>query len=363
MSNANKSDLNKGWLAVPAQFQQVITKYYGKMISDELTTAEKVRLFTFPSAIFGSTGTIFGDQIVQTVSNIVGFDWKTASPEQVHLFRSGVLGWMLSEGADLNTDFSSRMSLGSDFTKQLFDTVSQGGAPMLSGALGPSGEPLKRWVNGVRLIGETVDLTTLENDEPVTMEQAKLMASVFMDASLGILSSTKNANTYLSYLLQDSKSFRKDGALIFENASINDLTAFFGILGIQAREVNDFYELRKLSEDHVKGKATFLTTDANLITKIMDSVVISGKTPESVAAGQALVRAILNKYGSRDGTKLLDQVYDLQSKALLEGGSLMMKVLKDAQDDAEKGLGVLTTTNKPNMVLTNEIEKRGGFPE
>lgn len=342
MSNANKSDLNKGMKAVPLQFQQVISKYYEKVLpkgfggTDEFTWAEKARLFSFPAAAFGTVGFPFGDAILNQFADLTGLDLEEFSPQDVQRIRTGLFGWAMGEGLGVNIDFSTRMSLGSDFTKQMFEGLTYG-KEFYMGLLGPSGNIGDRYITNLSYVTEAFDLYS-RTPGPVTADEAIGMAGILADAGLGIFSSTNNAKTYISYMLNNSPAFKKDGVYIMDAETINTQTAFFGIVGFQAQEIADAYELGKTIKDSAGAFNKFGTTDAKLIARILDNSIFSTESLEQKELGQKLISAMIDKYGPHEQTKLMKQVWKHLHTPSIRQDSLFLKFLYELNTRVEEDL-------------------------
>ncbi|RKX65860.1 MAG: hypothetical protein DRP42_04135, partial [Tenericutes bacterium] len=178
MTRANQSELNKGVIAVPLQFKQVIFKYFEKIIPDsmggtkELKGWEKFRLAAMPAGIYGASTIPGGDYAVEKFFESQGRTMDDISPTEISLARRGILGTAINYYGNMNINVSDRLSLGTDFTKAVHDTMSRGFS--FADLFGPSANVAKLYLNNGKMLWEASNLYRMPEEIEMPINKYQL---------------------------------------------------------------------------------------------------------------------------------------------------------------------------------------------
>lgn len=354
MSRANQSDLNKGWKAVPFQFQQIIAKYLEKVMpkkwggTDEFSSWEKFRLFAIPTAITGTAGMPLGNYLATNVLNMFGIEESDLTPEQVHAVRNGILGW-LTNGDLLNIDFSTRMSLSGDFIKNMWEAFTVGKSWWQMA--GPAATVADRYWRNMQLFGEALDLTTLKNED-FEWSDLEVIPAVIAEVASDIPTVTRNIKQYYSHLMTDNPQFIKDGKYLWDWETMTTATAFFGMMGFAPTEMTELYELDAEIRDSATSFSVWGDTDADVILRIMNMKMLNtGKLEESRLYAK-VVNSIFKKYGPAEQRKLMSQVFSKASSRKFDQGNLVWKALLEAEARGQHDL------NQLNSIVSRHLGER-----
>lgn len=351
MSRANQSDLNKGWKGAPLQFQQVISKYFEKIMpqsmggTDEFTSLQKARLAALPTAMTGAVGVPFGQDLVVGLLDMMGIDETELSEEQMHLVKYGAVGWGTNHALDLNVNFSDRMTLGGDVLKRMFEGLTTGKATWEW--LGASGTVLGRYGKQMQFLSKAFDILppNSESEEEIdTIDEIITYASIIGEAVSDIPTVSKNMKQYYSHLFADNPRYIKDGRHMWDWETMNKQTALFGIFGFQPTEMTEIYEISKALKGNASSAKTFFEADAKVITRIINTKLLSGGNIQSSKMYARLVNNMLHNYGMVDQLELLNQVWELTNAKQMDQGNLMYQALLEAVGHEQQGLDILNAT-------------------
>ena len=348
MSRANQSNLNKGWLGAPLQFQQVISKYFEKVMpqvlggTDEFTAWEKTRLAAIPTAMTGAVGIPFGQDLVLGFQDMLGIEASDLSEEETQLLKYGVVGWASNGALDLNVNFSDRMTLGGDVVRNIYEGLTTGKATWEW--LGASGTVLGRYGKQMQYLAEAFSiLPGDEEGEGDTYEDLVAYASIIGEAITDIPTVSRNVKQYYAHLFGDNPRYVKDGRLMWEWETMNKQTALLGMFGFQPTEMTEMYELSK----EIKGEHTtaqpFFETDAKVILRIINTKLLSGGNVRSSKMYARLINNMIHNYGIVDQRKLMTQIWNLSMKKQMDQGNLMHQALMEALSHQQQGLDIINT--------------------
>ncbi len=348
MSRANQSDLNKGWKGAPLQFQQVISKYFEKVLpqvvggTDEFTGMEKLRLAAIPTALTGSVGIPFGQDLVVGFLAMLGIDETELSEEETQLVKYGVVGWATNGALDLNVNFSDRMTLGGDVIRNIYESITTGKATWQW--LGASGTVIDRYARNMQYLSESLSLLPPgEDEEPDTIEDLMAYASILKEIALDIPTVSRNWKQYSVHMFGDNPRFEKDGKYMWEWETMNKQTALLGVLGFQPTEMTEMYELSKELKGNQSSISQFGDTDADVIIRLINTKLLSGQDVKTTRLYSRLINNMLHKYGPINQRKLLDQIWERMNQKQMDQGNLMYKAFMEELARQQKGLDVLNT--------------------
>lgn len=355
MSRANQSALNKGWKAVPFQFQQIISKYFEKILpqvvggTDEFTSMEKARLAIIPSVATGIVGIPAGEAVLTRVLEMVGVNPEELDPGTTRALKHGVIGWMNSEMLDLNINFSERMTLGGDVIMNIWDSLTHG--KMTWQWFGPAGNVADKYYRNMQYMSEAFDLTVSKNED-VTMEDIEAIPAIIFEAVSDIPTIGRNIKNYYAHIMTDNPSFIKDGKYMWDWESMDRKTALFGIMGFQPTEATDMYELNKKLKSSPVEFSTFGDTDADVILRIMNTKLLPSTSVHETAMYARIVNSMIKKYGPAEQWKLMNQIRDKTLKRKLDQDNLVYQMLLKTQNEEQEGLHIL------NTLVSRKIQER-----
>lgn len=321
MGKANPSALNKGWKAVPFQFQQVMSKYFEKILppkmggTTELTKAEKARLFAIPTALTGLAGVPGAEMVSKAVSSMMGIEQSKMDPEEARLVHGGTIGWMMSEAFDINVDFSSRMSLGTDIFKNMYDYATGGGSSLVASVLGPAGSVGTRWTNASQYFWRALDV--VREDDDISSDDMIIMGKVLADALASIPSSTRNLKDYFPHIVGGNEKFTRDGRFKWEWDDMNKQTALFAAFGFQPTEQVDLYDLVARTRQGDSKRADtlkWMKTDAEVLTRLFATGMLGTDNVKQMDITNMLIHNIVMGYTDPlNQSKLISDVFDMMN--------------------------------------------------
>lgn len=355
MSRANQSALNKGWKAVPFQFQQIISKYFEKVLpqfmggTDELSSVEKIRLGIIPTIATGVVGIPAGEFVATKIMELAGIDQKDLTEEETRAIKHGVIGWINSDMFNLNVNFSERMTLGGDVLKNMWESITTGKMTwQWFGATGNVAD--KYWRNG-QYLSEAFDLLINENPD-VTMNDLMAMPSIILEAASDIPSVTHNFKQYSAHIFSDNPSFIKDGQYMWDWETMNKRTAFFSALGFQPEESTDMYEINKKLKDSPVEFSVFGDTDADVILRIVNTRLLNGKDIKDTALYARIINSMIKKYGPAEQLKLMDTLKNKTLTRKFDQNNLLYKFLVEESTRQQDDLNFL------NSLIARKLEER-----
>jgi hypothetical protein len=345
MSRANQSSMNKGWKGAPLQFQQVISKYFEKVLppafggTDEFTSLEKFRLAAVPTTMTGMVGVPFGQDIFVGMMDLLGVDEKELTEEETLLAKYGAVGWLFNEALDANINLSDRMTLGADIIKKVFEGLVT--AKPTWELLGASGTVLERYGRNFQYMTEAFSILPTEEED--TMDDLMMYGSVIAEIASDIPTVSRNMKMYWAHLFGDNKRYVRDGKYMWEWETMNKQTAFMAIAGFQPTEMSEIYELAKEIRGDTGAQAVFGDTDAEVIVRVMNTKLLNGSNLHTSKRYARLVNNILNKYGPVKQQKLMSQVFDKMFSQGMNQNNLMYKALMEEISRMDEGLNFLNT--------------------
>ncbi len=347
MSRSNQSDMNKGFKAIPLQFQQIISKYFEKVLpkmmggTDELTSAEKLRIGIIPTVATGVVGVPAGEFVLATVLDTFGIHPEDLTENETLAGKHGVMGWMTNGMMDMNINFSERMTLGGDVLKKSFDSLSHAKASWQW--FGPSANVAdKYWRNG-QYLAEAFDLIDPINTD-ISIQDIEAMGAVLLEAASDIPSVTKNFKKYSSHILSDNPSFIVDGKYKWDWETMNKKTAVMASFGFQPTEGTDIYEINQEIQDSAVEFSTFGDTDADVILRIVNTRMLTAKNVQETSLYSRMINSMLKKYGPAEQLKLLNLIRDKTMKRQFDQNNLMYKWMIEDQNRLQDDMDIFNAT-------------------
>ena len=348
MSRANQSWLNKGNQGIPFQFQQVISKYFEKVLpqwaggTDEFTKAEKIRLALVPTAMTGLVGIPFGQAISIKLMEMFGINETELDEDTTTAFKYGAVGWFFNVLLDMNVNFSDRMTLGGDVIQAMYESLTTGKATWQW--LGASGTVLDRYARNMQFMAESFDMLTPEDLGETTVEDVLAYATIIKEIASDIPTVSRNWKTYSRHLFLDNPRYIKDGRYMWEWETMNKQTAVGAVMGFQPTEMTEMYEWSKELKGNQSSIAQFGDTDAQIIVRLLNTRLL-GKT-EKVAETklyQRLINNMLHKYGPIQQQELMKKVWDLTMKKQLDPDNMVYKTFLETQKRMQNSLDIMNT--------------------
>jgi hypothetical protein len=357
MGKANKSALNTGWKAVPFQFQQVISKYFEKVLpkglggTDELTAAEKIRLFAIPTAMTGAASIPGSSYMAEAIAGMAGVDLTQLSPDEVELWKGGAIGWGLSEALDVNVDFASRMALGSDIMERTWESAMGGGVDALTAALGPSGHILSRYTRGSQYTWEAINLT--RKMEISSTDQVVMMSKVIADALSSLPSGARNMKQYMPHIIATNPAFYREGKYLWDWEDMNTQTAVMASLGFQPHEMQDIYDLAsELQGTDSAKRVKLFKEDHQVVAHILGTAMYGTDDEEKQRIMSMAVQAILQSYDPADAKDIVSKARKMMLVPDKEQYSLFRKAELHNLQRMENGLNFI------NRMFSRKLQER-----
>ena len=355
MSRANQSALNKGWKAAPLQFQQVVSKYYEKVLpkmvggTDEFTPLEKARLFGLTTMATGAVGIPMGQFVLDKVFDTFGLTETERSEALTVGAKYGAIGWMNSEMLDLNVNFSDRMTLGGDIIKKTFESITSGKATWQW--LGASGSVIDRYMRNGQYLHEAFDLTVVKN-ENMTFDDVLAIPAIIFEAASDIPTVTRNLKMYSSHLFANNRQFIKDGKYMWDFETMNKQTAFFAAAGFQPTEQTEMYELSNELRDSSMSFSTFGDTDADVILRIINTKLLTAKSVRESELYAKVINSMIYKYGPSEQMQLMEKIWDKTNNKQFDQNNLLYKFMTEYVGQQQEGLDGLST------LLSRKLQER-----
>lgn len=347
MSRANQSWLNKGAQGVPFQFQQVISKYFEKVLpqwaggTDEFTAAEKWRLAAIPTAMTGAVGVPFGQFVAVKIMDMFGIDETELSEEEALGIKYGAVGWFFNSLLDMNVNFSDRMTLGGDVLKNMWESLTTGKATWQW--LGASSTVADRYARNMQFLAESFDLMSPEDLGDTTVEDILAYGSIIKEVLSDIPTVTRNWKQYSTHLFADHPRYMKDGRYMWEWETMNTQTAVAAMMGFQPTEMTEMYEWSKELKGNQSSIAQFGDTDAQAITRLINLKLLGSTKVHESKFYSRLINNMLHKYGPIEQRELLDKIWELMYSKQLDPNNLMWQTLLEEQKRMQTGLDIMNT--------------------
>jgi len=341
MSRANQSDLNRGLKAVPLQFQQIISKYFEKVLpqvvggTDEFTGWEKARLMIIPTVMTGAVGVPYGEYAVEKILSFAGMKQEDLTEVEAQSIKHGVIGVLSNQLLDINLNFSDRMTLGGNVVENVWDSLTHG--KMTWQWLGASGNVADRYVRNMQYLSEAFDLTVAKNED-VTMQDIAAMPAILLEAATDIPSVTRNFKKYASHIFSDNPQFIVEGKYKWDFETMNSRTAFIASLGFQPSEATDMYEMNKELLDSPTEFSTWGDTDADVILRIVNTRLLNGGSVRETALYSKMINSMIKKYGPNEQRKLLEQMWQKTTTKQFDQNNLLYKTLMKEVNDQQEGV-------------------------
>ena len=361
MSRANQSDLNKGVKAVPFQFQQVISKYYEKILpqaiggTDELTPIEKMRLFGIVSGLTGAAGVPLAETVYLQMLEMTGTNPEEISPETAIAFKYGALGRMLDLG-NINIDLSTRMSLGIDAWKMVAENIREG-HDLFEFVGGPTHGVTKRAIKQTQFLKKAFDTYTDIEEETTATEDLLVGFSMVAEAASDFITVGRNLKSYSAYLLGDNPAFYRDGQYLLDFETMNQRTAAFAIFGFQPREMTELYEASntiKREQGSGAGKRPFFEQEAKIMLRLINTNIMGARTDREAQIASMMVSSMFRNRPTKEGMELFDKMNELAEKKKLDQDNLYYKYLLEIADGIDYGYGVINS----EMSRRHEMRKQ-----
>jgi len=347
MTKANQSDINKGLATVPLQFKQVIVKYFEKMLpkamggTDELTGAEKFRLMAFPTAAYGVAGAPGGDYMMEKMYEMMGRDMADVTPEESSLMRRGLMGWAFNFAFDMNVDMSTRLGLGTDFSKAVREMITS--SYNWTEMLGPVSNVARIYGNNFKMLASATQIVT-KTDLEFPVDKFQFASSVLFDAISDIPKLGRNGKKYWAYFMTDNPAMYKNGQYVYDATDMNTRTAVMAMLGMQLTEEGDLYEwskeVRDMAGQSGGGSAGFLDDTAEILLRIANVNILGSNNgdQEGAAVGEMVFSHILQSIEPQERMKVIERMNKLSLERKLDPNNLLNKMYDTLIDDMKDGV-------------------------
>lgn len=348
MGRANQSDMNKGWKAVPLQFQQVIAKYFEKVLpqsmggTDELTVGEKLRLFSIPTAAFGAAGVPAGEFLYSTFLQTFGIEPTELSEDEAVLLKRGIAGWLAKDGMDMNIDFSTRMSLGDDFIKKAYDLVVNSGD--LSSLFGPSGTTIDKVVENSQYVWKALSLYGAAEDYEMSADDAVAAMQILLDATADLATGPRNIKNYAKYVMQENPAFKRNGIYVYTPETWNKQTALMVAFGFQHDELVDLYTLKGELQDSASSYQKFGTTTEKTIARILENNILGTDVMYEKQVAAKMINGLIHSYAPTEQAKIMDNVFNLINDPQIDQYQLVGDYFLKMSEQMEEGLQFINPT-------------------
>lgn len=259
MSRANTSTWQRGWLAIPTQFQQINARFFEAILGNQFTKQDKISFLLGQTAMFGAAGVPFLDQMYGTINNLTGRDISDLTEEDIIAERRGLLGWAINYYAGVDADVTGRVAIAGGVIEQLIN-MSTEPSEISDLLLGPSASTRDNIValfDNLVMTGKTAfTMDDLEPADAYMMLEANLAALAQLPAS--------TRNMLLAYdLYGDNPVYRtKDGKARFE-LDANMQTMISQAVGFQQVSKSDYWDLvigKKKEAERMKAEVDRITT-------------------------------------------------------------------------------------------------------
>ena len=355
MSKANAAKFQTGLTSVPAQFQQVNTKFMEKVFgTGELTGAEKIRMATGQAALFGTMGIPIVGYVTPVVLDYLGLNAENLSEAEMRTVRNGALTWFFNDFMDVNSIISGRMSLGGDFVEKIFNAAVEP-TRVVEIIGGPS---YSIWEKGHNMVFNMQTVLMADfSAEGLDANKTALVTEV-LAKSLSQFAGPL-ANTYKAYDMTHSKFYKnKSGKPLFEMEDNNWQTIMFQAFGFSSQEVADYYELNNRKGGMIPAGMT--NVDAKRIVYIMNMLAGADDEGSQEAAAYAM-NAIKTKYNAEDQEKLIKQVTNLIKHPDDPMAKNVGKILEESTSELSQSLSDLSKMSnaRTSPRMAREMEERG----
>jgi hypothetical protein len=347
MSRANQSWLNKGAQGVPFQFQQVISKYFEKVLpqwaggTDEFTAAEKFRLAAIPTAMTGAVGVPFGQFAMVKLMEMFDVNFDELDEDSAQAWKYGAVGWFFNSLLDMNVNFSDRMTLGGDVIHAMWESLTTGKATWQW--LGASGTVADRYARNMQYMAEALDLMSPEDLGDTTVEDLLAYGSIIKEVISDIPTVTRNWKQYSTHLFADHDRYMKDGRYMWEWETMNKQTAVAAMMGFQPTEMTEMYEWSKELKGNQSSISQFGDTDAQVIVRLINMKLLGSDKVHETKFYSRLINNMLHKYGPIHQRELLDKVWELMNSKQLDPDNLMYQTLFETEKRMQDNLGIMNT--------------------
>lgn len=217
--------------------------------------------------------------------------------------------------------------------------------------LGPTGNVADKYYRNMQYMAEAFDMTINHNDN-VTIEDIQAMPAIIFEAVSDIPTVSRNMKNYYAHVFVNNPAFMKDGKYMWDFETMNTQTAIFGAMGFQPNEVTDMYELNKHIMDSGVEFSTFGETDSDVIIRIINTRLLTGKKIQDTAMYARIVRGMLSKYGPREQLKLMTLIRDKTLGRKFDQNNLMYKALIKSEEKQQEGLNIL------NSLFARKLQER-----
>ena len=355
MSKANAAKFQTGLTSVPAQFQQVNTKFMEKVFgTGELTGAEKIRMATGQAALFGTMGIPIVGYVTPVVLDYLGLNAENLSEAEMRTVRNGALTWFFNDFMDVNSIISGRMSLGGDFVEKIFNAAVEP-TRVVEIIGGPS---YSIWEKGHNMVFNMQTVLMADfSAEGLDVNKTALVTEV-LAKSLSQFAGPL-ANTYKAYDMTHSKFYKnKSGKPLFEMEDNNWQTIMFQAFGFSSQEVADYYELNNRKGGMIPAGMT--NVDAKRIVYIMNMLAGADDEGSQEAAAYAM-NAIKTKYNAEDQEKLIKQVTNLIKHPDDPMAKNVGKILEESTSELSQSVSDLSKMSnaRTSPRMAREMEERG----
>ena len=355
MSKANAAKFQTGLTSVPAQFQQVNTKFMEKVFgTGELTGAEKIRMATGQAALFGTMGIPIVGYVTPVVLDYLGLNAENLSEAEMRTVRNGALTWFFNDFMDVNSIISGRMSLGGDFVEKIFNAAVEP-TRVVEIIGGPS---YSIWEKGHNMVFNMQTVLMADfSAEGLDVNKTALVTEV-LAKSLSQFAGPL-ANTYKAYDMTHSKFYKnKSGKPLFEMEDNNWQTIMFQAFGFSSQEVADYYELNNRKGGMIPAGMT--NVDAKRIVYIMNMLAGADDEGSQEAAAYAM-NAIKTKYNAEDQEKLIKQVNNLIKHPDDPMAKNVGKILEESTSELSQSVSDLSKMSnaRTSPRMAREMEERG----
>lgn len=252
MSRANTSTWQRGWMAIPTQFQQINARFFEALLGTQFSRGDKLSFLLGQMAMFGAAGVPFLDQAYGFINNHIGRDVNSLTEEEIIWERRGLIGLLFNHYLDVDADITGRVAIAGGVVDQLISFSTEPGE-LTDVLLGPSASTKDNIValfDNLVMTGKVAfTMDDLTPKDGLMMLQANLTALAQLPAS--------TRNLLLAHdMYGDSPVYRtRDGKARFDVDS-NVQTMVSQAVGFQQVSKSDYWELvmgKKREAERLKG--------------------------------------------------------------------------------------------------------------
>lgn len=354
MSKANQAKFQRGLTSVPTQFMQVQTKFLEKVLGNDFTLAERLRIIGGQAILMGSVGVPIIGTISRPIMDYLGINIENTDADTLEILQKGALGYWVADGLEMNTDIGGRIALGNDIAERLINVIFSPSLPSTGELIaGPSWSVFSRikdvWQRGMMV--KTLAFSAEEVDDTTLLAATRVIAEEVLNIP------ATSRNILKAVVMANSKMYHnKAGLPIFHYRDTNFGAVLAQAMGFQNTEVSDWYELS--GSGTIFNKPATQDNMAKVMASTMVKMINAGADKQMVygAAYNALLTSVLQLKG---GDKVLKKVQKYLETPGTTWHDQMKGALEKATNEVVDGLEeIMRRSNiRTNVTLKREMEK------